>query len=240
MEILGDRAKLSDSGTYFVPSAVGGAGSAGSGGSDGTGGGGSGGGTGGGTGGGSGGSGGSGSEEEDDLLDGAGGGGGGGGGGGSSSLGGTQETYLNYIRSLPLNAAPEVFAMHPNASITKEKQDTQALFNCMLLTAPSGGGGGSAAGNHQEDSPESIVDAACTNILNKLPKGECVCFFVFLKKNDFVFRLFSTKSNIIYIYPVQILHIYIHCFMDYSFHGLLSLFFFSYIFFLENTMFSEK
>ena len=50
----------------------------------------------------------------------------------------------------------------------KEKQDTQALFNCMLVTAPSGGG--SASGSHHDDSPESIVDAACTTILNKLPK----------------------------------------------------------------------
>merc|ERR1712166_763773 len=93
-----------------------------------------------------------------------------------SSVGGTQETFLSYIRSLPLNAAPEVFAMHPNASITKEKSDTQSLFDCMLLTAPSGGGGSEGSegdGNgttKQEDTPESIVDAACTSILLKLPK----------------------------------------------------------------------
>jgi hypothetical protein len=38
------------------------------------------------------------------------------------------ETYVNYIKSLPLNAAPEVFNMHPNASITKEKQGALLLL----------------------------------------------------------------------------------------------------------------
>ena len=44
--------------------------------------------------------------------------------------------------------------------------DTQALFDTMLLTAPSSGGGG----GDNAVTPETIVDNACTVILNTLPK----------------------------------------------------------------------
>ena len=69
--------------------------------------------------------------------------------------------------------------MHPNASITKERQDTSALFSAMLLTVSSdvaeesGAEGGEAASGgeaEEETGPEAVVDAACSLILSKLPK----------------------------------------------------------------------
>lgn len=37
------------------------------------------------------------------------------------------EKYLEYIRSLPMNAEPEVFGLHANADITKDNQETSQV-----------------------------------------------------------------------------------------------------------------
>ena len=56
---------------------------------------------------------------------------------------GVQADYLNYIDSLPLNPAPEVFGMHENAEIiTNQNQALNLLNNVQSLQTKSTGTGG--------------------------------------------------------------------------------------------------
>lgn len=47
---------------------------------------------------------------------------------------GEYDSYLEYIKTLPILAKPEVFNMHPNADITKDQKETNMLFESVLLT----------------------------------------------------------------------------------------------------------
>ncbi|XP_028395151.1 dynein heavy chain 3, axonemal-like isoform X1 [Dendronephthya gigantea] len=75
---------------------------------------------------------------------------------------GPYETYLEYVRSLPLNPHPEVFGLHENADITKDQKETNELFDCILLTLPrQSGGGGKSSGE--------IMEELAADILSKFP-----------------------------------------------------------------------
>ncbi|XP_061847983.1 dynein axonemal heavy chain 3 [Colius striatus] len=77
---------------------------------------------------------------------------------------GPYESYIEYIRSLPITAHPEVFGLHENADITKDNQETNQLFCGVLLTLPREAGGGGK-------SPQETVEDLAQDILSKLPSG---------------------------------------------------------------------
>ena len=75
---------------------------------------------------------------------------------------GPYQSYTDYIRKLPLIPKPEVFGLHENADITKDNQETQTLFDCILLTLPRQTGGGGS-------SPGQVVGDLAADIEAKLP-----------------------------------------------------------------------
>uniref|UniRef100_A0A8C3EWU4 Dynein axonemal heavy chain 3 n=1 Tax=Corvus moneduloides TaxID=1196302 RepID=A0A8C3EWU4_CORMO len=77
---------------------------------------------------------------------------------------GPYESYVEYIRSLPITTHPEVFGLHENADITKDNQETNQLFHAVLLTLPREAGG---AGK----SPQEVVEDLAQDILSKLPSS---------------------------------------------------------------------
>lgn len=60
-------------------------------------------------------------------------------------------------------ANPEVFGLHENADITKDNQETQGLFDNILLTLPrqTSGGGKSSA---------DVIEDLAADILSKMPQ----------------------------------------------------------------------
>ncbi|XP_032809855.2 dynein axonemal heavy chain 3-like isoform X2 [Petromyzon marinus] len=81
---------------------------------------------------------------------------------GAPPAGAAYECHLEHIKGLPLHAHPEVFGLHENASITKEQNETQRLFDGILKTLPretSGGG----------KSSSDFVQELATDILSKIP-----------------------------------------------------------------------
>ena len=72
------------------------------------------------------------------------------------------ESYIEYIRSLPIDPLPEVFGLHENADISRQQAETQQLFDNVLITLPrtSGGAGGS---------PQDQVKQMASDILEKIP-----------------------------------------------------------------------
>ncbi|XP_076842922.1 dynein axonemal heavy chain 3 [Brachyhypopomus gauderio] len=75
---------------------------------------------------------------------------------------GPYQSYIDYIRSLPITADPHVFGLHSNADITKDNQETNQLLDGILLTLPRQTGGGAK-------SPQEVVDELAEDILSKLP-----------------------------------------------------------------------
>lgn len=72
------------------------------------------------------------------------------------------EGYQDYIRSLPISAAPEVFGLHANADITKDQQEAEQMLVSILSTqgrAQSGGG----------RSPDEVLSDLAADIENRIP-----------------------------------------------------------------------
>uniref|UniRef100_A0A8D0V2V3 AAA+ ATPase domain-containing protein n=1 Tax=Sus scrofa TaxID=9823 RepID=A0A8D0V2V3_PIG len=75
---------------------------------------------------------------------------------------GSYQSYIDYLRNLPITAHPEVFGLHENADITKDNQETNQLFQGVLLTLPRQSGGSGK-------SPQEVVEELAQDILSKLP-----------------------------------------------------------------------
>jgi dynein heavy chain len=75
---------------------------------------------------------------------------------------GDYQSYLDYINTLPLIAAPEVYGFHANADITKDMNDTEALLAAFMLTQSREGGGG---GKSQEE----VIGEVATDLIARLP-----------------------------------------------------------------------
>ncbi|KAF5833110.1 DNAH7 protein [Dunaliella salina] len=71
--------------------------------------------------------------------------------------------YIEFINSLPLTSAPEVYGLHDNADIVKDLQETGLLLDSVMLTQSrdqSGGGGKSF---------ETVVAEVAADVLERLP-----------------------------------------------------------------------
>ncbi|XP_058892872.1 dynein axonemal heavy chain 3 [Kogia breviceps] len=75
---------------------------------------------------------------------------------------GSYQSYIEYVRNLPITAHPEVFGLHENADITKGNQETNQLFQEVLLTLPRQSGGSG-------ESPQEVVEELAQDLLSKLP-----------------------------------------------------------------------
>lgn len=50
---------------------------------------------------------------------------------------GSREDYVKYIENFPLSVTPDVFGFHSNATITKDQNETNLLFESILSTKPA-------------------------------------------------------------------------------------------------------
>merc|ERR1719399_493119 len=54
----------------------------------------------------------------------------------------SSEEFQEYIKTLPLQTAPEAFGLDQNCAITCSISDSKTILDNILNMAPSGGGGG--------------------------------------------------------------------------------------------------
>jgi dynein heavy chain len=75
---------------------------------------------------------------------------------------GPLEKYIEYLKTLPINALPEVFGMHANADISKDQNESFSLLSSLLTTMPKVGSGGNK-------SSEEVVVELVEDIVQQLP-----------------------------------------------------------------------
>jgi len=76
---------------------------------------------------------------------------------------GKYEAYIDYIKTLPVSPLPEVFGLHENADITKDRNETLEMFISILSTQSNEGGG-------EAISIEDTVVEVATKILDDFPE----------------------------------------------------------------------
>jgi dynein heavy chain len=64
---------------------------------------------------------------------------------------GDHDSYVEYIRNLPLVEAPEVYGFHANADITKDNKEAEGMLDSIMKTQGSSGGGGGGGGSSGRD-----------------------------------------------------------------------------------------
>lgn len=78
----------------------------------------------------------------------------------------TKEHYMEYVSSLPINPAPEVFGLDDNADITCAQNEMLKMFDIVVGLDGAGGGGGAGAGQ----TPEEKVFELCDTYLEQIPQ----------------------------------------------------------------------
>merc|ERR1712178_45906 len=78
----------------------------------------------------------------------------------------TREDVMEYVKTFPKTTKPEVFGMHANADISKDKKETDLLLTNILLTQSSGGGGEGGGKSRDE-----IVSEVAEDVTAKIPKA---------------------------------------------------------------------
>ena len=78
------------------------------------------------------------------------------------------EAVREYVRELPAADAPEVFGMHPNASIQSQLQETSSLVQTIVSIQPRVAGGGSG------ESPEEFIFSLADRLLEQIPEVRLV------------------------------------------------------------------
>ena len=77
----------------------------------------------------------------------------------------TQQEILDFIKTLPVNPAPEVFGLHENAAITSAQNETQELFENALSVQPrSSAGGGKSRDQVIAEKAEDLLERIPTSI----------------------------------------------------------------------------
>lgn len=81
---------------------------------------------------------------------------------------GKYESYIEYIKSLPLNQNPEVFGIHENGDIARQLAETKSLFDSVLKTQARAAGSGPSSGSGGKSNDDTVIELA-SDIYNKLP-----------------------------------------------------------------------
>jgi len=74
------------------------------------------------------------------------------------------QSFVDFIRDLPVDQPPEAFGMHDNVDISKDLQETKQLFDSCLSTQK-----GVATASSGDAKPEEILDGIAADILSRLP-----------------------------------------------------------------------
>jgi len=89
---------------------------------------------------------------------------------------GPLESYIDYVRSLPMEEAPEVFGMHENALITFNLNESNRMIDTVLSIQPRVSGGGSSATQRPEDLVELLAADMEQQMPDDLPEDVDDCF----------------------------------------------------------------
>jgi len=74
----------------------------------------------------------------------------------------TQQEALDFLKTLPVNPAPEVFGLHDNAAITSAQNESNDLFQSMLSVQPRSTSGGGK-------SRDQIIKEKAEDLLERIP-----------------------------------------------------------------------
>eukprot|EP00842_Homolaphlyctis_polyrhiza_P000439 jgi/Hompol1/1396/HPOL_002693-RA len=104
---------------------------------------------------------------------------------------GSYDSYIKYIKSLPMIQSPEAFGMHENADIAKDLAETNLLISSVILTqGRSGGGGGGAVGGKSQD---ELTGDIASGILATLPPD----FDVVLAKKHYPVKYEESMNTVL-------------------------------------------